>query len=353
MVATAIDRAARTSCAATPLLGFLAGEFAAAVAVLWRPPHAEFFALPAARRHAAAILLAGLGRGFHEDADIRRRVEFARDADLAREVAGDASQGFMRMLAKAGEQLWTRADYATLMGLAAEPAAAMLLRHLGEVRPAAFTPIAHLPPALRTAPIVRVVASEAAARELAQAFALCVRMRMEADAARLAARWGAGGDARAVFQRAAQDLTPEEFRFPAPAPRLDAPFERIQRRQQLERLALEFRNCLADHAGRVAEGRMAVYVWRPDPSVAPPAAIALNWDVAGWRLAEAKAGDNEDLPEAALRHLVRVLAASGVRTGCSVQTMIRRIEEHASGETHFYRPPSDYLGQLELGDLWS
>ena len=44
--------------AMTPLLRFLAGVHAEALAIAWPAPHAGFLALPSARRHAAAILLA-------------------------------------------------------------------------------------------------------------------------------------------------------------------------------------------------------------------------------------------------------------------------------------------------------
>jgi len=59
MVAHLFQRAPQPVRHATPLLAFIAGGFADAVAQLWPAPHAEFFALPAARRHAAAIMLAG------------------------------------------------------------------------------------------------------------------------------------------------------------------------------------------------------------------------------------------------------------------------------------------------------
>ncbi len=60
--------------------------------------------------------------------------------------------------------------------------------------------------------------------------------------------------------RAYEDMTPEVFRTVGPAPALDAPFVRIANRKQLEDVAREFRNCLAEHGGRIAEGKMAAYV---------------------------------------------------------------------------------------------
>ncbi|MDP3491824.1 MAG: hypothetical protein Q8R82_01830 [Hyphomonadaceae bacterium] len=349
MVAQLFHRAPRPARQATPLLAFIAGGFADAVAQLWPAPHAEYFALPAARRHAAAIALAGRTHRPIGPNELRRLVEYQRDAVVAEVLAGDQGQGLMRALAKAGETLWEPHDYVVFLRLLAEPMANEVLRHLDMVRPAAFAPIAELPPVLRCAAIVRAVPTRAAAADLARAFALAVRMRQPDATGRLARRWGAGGDARALFQRAQEDLTPDAFRTSDQAPTLSSPYARVMNRKQLEALALEFQNCLADHAVRIADGRMAVYVWR----IETPAAIALNWDVAGWRLAEAKAPQNVDLEERQLRDLVRTLEAAGVRTGPSVQTLASRLDDWANG-TNYCHPIGDtFIEQLALGDLWS
>lgn len=349
MVAQFFTRPHARTQAASPLLAFIAGDLAEIVARVWPAPHGEFFALPAARRHAAAIVLAGLSRREAAPGEVRRLVEFSRDAAVAETLAGDLAPGLMRALAKAGEVLWRRAEYEVFLELLADPMANEVLRHLDEVRPAAFAPIAALPPVLRVASVVRVLPSEAAASDLARAFQLAVRMRQPDASARIARRWGAGGDMHAVFRRAQEDLTPDAFRGPDPAPALQAPFMRVTSRKQLEAAALEFRNCLADHAARIAEGRMAVYAWRVEPA----AAVALNWDAAGWRLAEAKAADNADLDEFQLRELARILARHCVRTGPSVQSVSHRLDEYVNGTA--YMPPlgSGFVDQLALGDLWS
>lgn len=159
---------------------------------------------------------------------------------------------------------------------------------------------------------MRTVPTKAAANDLGRAFNLATRMRHPDDAGRVARRWATGGDTQAVFTRAIEDLTPDAFRMADPAPALNAPFVRVTSRKQLEALALEFQNCLAEHAARIADGRMAVYAWRVETA----ATIALNWDAAGWRLAEAKARQNVDLEEALLRELARHLEAVGARGCC-------------------------------------
>ena len=334
---------------ATPLLAFIAGQFADAVAQLWPAPHAEFFALPAARRHATAIALAGQTRRQIGPDELRRLVEYQRDAVVAEALAGEQPQGLMRALAKAGETLWTPDDYAVFLRLLAEPMANEVLRHLDLVRPTAFAPIAGLPPALRSAAIVRALPAQAAAADLARAYHLAVRMRQPDAAGRIARRWSAGGDTRALFVRAQQDLTPDAFRTADPAPALPAPFVRVTSRKQLESLALEFHNCLADHAVRIADGRMAVYAWRVDPS----AAVALNWDAAGWRLAEAKAAHNVDLDDGLLRELVHRLELAGARAGPSVQTLVARLDDWANSTSYCHPIGNSFGEQLMLGDLWS
>lgn len=335
--------------APSPLLTYIAGEFAGAIAAVWRAPHAEFFALPAARRHAAAIVLAGAAPGAPEDAGLRRLVEFRRDADVGTALAGEHAQGLMRMLAKAGEVLWKPHSYVTLMELVRDASAAEVLRHLDEVRPLAFEPMAALPQALRIAPIVAVMPSVEAAMDVALAYSLAVRMRGGEHAGRIARRWGAGGDKRQLFERARDDLAPDAFGRWIPPPDLGEGFVRISNRKALERAALEYRNCLGDHVQRIAEGRMAVFEWAVEPRVI----LALNQDVAGWRLAEAKHVDNVPVPELLSLRLVQALEARDVRTGPSVTGLIQRLEDHGNGTDYVHRPGTMWYPRLSLGDLWT
>lgn len=335
---------------ATPLLAFIAGEFADPVAHVWRPPHGEFFALPAARRHASAIALAGLAKREMLPGQLRRMVEFERDAAVAEAIAGPAAAtGFMRALAKAGETLWRREDYESFLDLLAEPAANEALRHMDDIRPDAFAPLAALPPILRQAAILRVVREPAAARDMALALKLAVKLRTPDAAGRLARRWGAGGDANTVFRRVQEDLMPDSFFAPEPPPTLGAAFPRITTRKLLEATALAFRNCLVDQAGRIAEGRLAIYIWRGEPE----AVIALSWDIAGWRLAEAKGVDNADLPEARLRELVDHLERLGVRSGPSITAVSNRLDDWANGTAYAHHPGPAFVDQLSLGDIWT
>ncbi len=349
MVAQLFNRVPQRARTATPLLAFIAGDFADAVAQHWAAPHAEFFALPAARRHAAAIALAGLARQTIAPSEIRRLVEYQRDAVVAEALAGDLATGLMRALSKAGEPLWQREHYATFVQLMADPMANEVLRHLDDVRPETFAPLAALPPALRVASVVRVMLSAGAAADLARAFQLAVLMREPEAGGGIGRRWGAGGEVRQVFMRAYEDMTPDVFRPVPPVPVLDPPFLRIVNRKQLADVARDFRNCLADHGGRIAEGKMAAYVWGQQSE----AVIALTCDAAGWRLAEAKGPDNIDLGDYTLREMVRRLERVGVRTGPSVQSVMHRLDDRATSNAYPLAAPKGFIESLALGDLWS
>ena len=332
---------------ALPLLEFLAAAHAHAVAFLWPAPHTGFYALPTARRHVAGMVVSG---ATHEpwagERDVARLIERSKDADLARLVAGDKVPGLMKALARCGEQLWTREEYVQFLDLFTSPQGARLLRHSGAIRPAFFAPMMALPEVLRVPKIASTLTTVTAGRNLAEAFAL---VAARGDGKVAAERWGRAKDRAALFNMAAQDLTPPLFRAITPPPVLPPPFEAVKSRKALNAAALEFENCLRDYTGDIAAGRMAVYVWRGEPK----AALALRHDAAGWRLAEARGKDNEDLPEAELREIVRVVTAAGVRTGRALNVLAGWLERHAHGHETEEAELNTYEDTLFLGDLWN
>ena len=292
---------------ALPLLDFLAGEHAHAVAYLWPKPHTEFYALPAARRHVAGMVVAGAtAKTWTGERDIAVQIERGKDAELARLIAGDTLPGLMKALAKCGEQLWTGRDYLQFVDLFQTLNGARFLRHAKEIRPSLFGPAAALPEILRVPKIAGVVTTVTAATSLAEAYAIVAARGGGASAAQ---RWGRAKDRRALFTMAAQDLTPPVFRPMTPPPALPEPFEPVTTRKALNALALEFENCLRDYTIDIAAGRMAVYAWRGEPK----AAVALRQDAAGWRLAEAQGHNNDELPDAVLKEIVETVAKAGVR----------------------------------------
>lgn len=331
----------------SPLLSFLAGEFADEIAALWPAPHEAFFALPTARRHATALLLLQ-GRETPLDPALARRVAHDKDGVLARHIAGEAAPGFMKALAKAGERLWKADGYATLLELFHEPLANQALRHMEMIRLSALAPLMALPAPLRAARTIAATPCSHAARDLAIAFDLATRMKGELGRKRFVERASRAKDRAGLFAMAVEELTPDEFRAPLPPPELAFPFSRVRSMDELVKTALEFRNCLRDFSADIANGRMAVYVWRG----LPYAAVALTWDAAGWRLAEAEAADNEPLEVEPLKAIVEEVCKAGVRTGPTLRSLIGRLECHAQPGRHPEKIGTSFEDRLELGDLW-
>ena len=329
---------------ATPLLRFLAGPHAEAVAAIWPAPHKGFFALPAARRHAAVILLA---RGERDLAGLARLLERQRDSEIARRLVREGEiSGLMKAMGRMGETQWRSEDYERFVDLFADPRANRVLRHMVELRPEQLNLIHVLPSTLREANVVAHVPNLQAARDLALAFELARRIRGEAEMRRVADGLIKAKSPQSLFDKAADALEPDHFRGPAPVPVLPAPFEAVRDRRALEKVALAFENCLRDFTGDLVLGRMAVVTWAGEP----PIALALRWDPAGWRLAEAEAARNEEAPEPALRQIVAVLEAAGVRTGPSAWTLAGRLRRHPYGDVEAVG--ESWREQLELGQLW-
>lgn len=343
------DRAAfalRKAGPPTPLLSFLAGEHADTIARLWPAPHEAFFALPTARRHAAAIIVDRGFHGFGAFKDLPRWLACERDAVIAQCLVDGGAQGLMKALRKAGETLWPADDYRRFLTLFAEPNANRALRHMPALDPVGLRPLAALPEALRETKILSATPTVQAAEDLDRAFALIGRMNGKGAQRGAVEAWSRAQDRGALFNMAAESLAPQVFRVQEPVPALPAPFERVRTMDQLCRVALDFRNCLRDFAGDVANGRMAVFVWRGEPN----AAVALTWDAAGWRLAEAEAADNTPLEDAPLRAIVGAVLEAGGRTGPALKVLIERLRRHIYDGAETIGPNFDE--QLELGDLW-
>ncbi|MDP3458008.1 MAG: hypothetical protein Q8S09_01920 [Hyphomonas sp.] len=340
----------RSAPVVTPLLGFLAGSHAAALARIWPSPHEDFLALPAARRHAAAILA---GRGAYPASHIQWMAARARDGDLAAELFGrNPPGGLMKALGRMGEVLWRAEDYVRFLDLFGEEAACILIRHMKAVRPETLGIVGGLPPLLRQAPIVTHLGTDdVAAADLAAAFAVALRIRGAAAGPSIAQRFGRAGSPGALFAMARDVIQPPDFGPGDPAPKLPPPFQAVVQLDALSSLALEFRNCLRDFVADLAAGRMAVYVWRGEGG---PAAVALRLDPAGWRFAEARGRDNLDLPDEALMAIAAAVQAAGVRTGESWGWLHRRLEDRAYDAPAGPGPVplADWRVRLRLGNIW-
>lgn len=340
----------RPAPAVSPLLAFLAGGHAAAMARIWPSPHEAYLALPAARRHAAAILA---GRADYPATRLEWMVTRARDGELATELAGaDVPGGLMKALGRMGEVLWQPEDYVRFLGLFGEESACGLIRHMKALRPETLVVIAGLPPALRQASIVTHLGTdEGAVADLAAAWSAALRIRGAAAAPDIAQRFGRAGSQAALFGMARDAIQPLAFGPVARPPELPRPFHAVRRFETLSSTALEFRNCLRDFVADLASGRMAVFVWRGEGG---PAAVALRHDPAGWRLAEARGRDNADLTDEVLMGIVAAVQAAGVRTGESWPSLLRRLEDR-SWEAPPQAGPAfagNWRSRLALGNIW-
>ena len=286
----------------TPLLQFLTGEHAARIEALWPAPHEGFFALPTARRHAIAILLSGLGGEAKLSTDrLAHFIERQKDRAVAELVVGPThAAGFIKMLAKCGEMLWSRGEYHELLDLYCAENSNLVLRHMESISQLSLRPILILPAVLRSAKIISAIPHLSAAYDLADAFEIVGRIKGDAAQRRSVERWSKAKNRQSLFALATKDLLPDGPVTYSAAPALPAPFEPVTTSKGLRDTALEFTNCLEDYAWTVAKGRMAVYVWHGEPK----AAVALNWNVDGWRLAEAEAKAEE---AKASEHLVYLL----------------------------------------------
>ena len=344
-----IPQIGKTAKGPTPLLSFLAGPHAELVATCWPAPHERFFALPAARRHAGVILLA---RGERDFPVLARALERYKDADIARRLMdGDMPAGLMKAMGRMGETQWRLEDYERFLTLFDDDQANQVLRHMDQIDPAKLALISELPAGLRHARVVAMTPNLAAAYDLRLAFHLALRVHGVDRASRLIDRWGRTKDSSKLFEKAAADLEPERFARPAVVPEMPADFEPVLTRKRLGEVALEFQNCLRDFACDLAMGRMAVFIRRAQPATSlPPVALAFRWDAAGWRLAEAEVAANESVPEPQLRDLVKIVTARGVRTGPSVNSVIRRLHRHPHGDAEYVG--ESWSERLELGELW-
>src|SRR5262249_48828770 len=99
----------------TPLLDFIAGEHAERIARVWPAPHVEFLALPAQRRHLAAMALAHAAPERH--AHVRRVIESGQTREAIAAVTAHPPRGFARALARMGETLWTERGYQRVLAL--------------------------------------------------------------------------------------------------------------------------------------------------------------------------------------------------------------------------------------------
>lgn len=339
----------------TPLLQHLTGEYAPLIAAVWPAPHTEFLIMPTARRHAAVYLLTVA------EADKTQSLKALRDAletwsDRQLSDLFDvetASANIMRVLSKCGESLWVMDDYVRLLSLLVEDGAAKAIRHMTKIAENSIAQVELLPAELRHPGILNALPPrKAAVEDLVSAYTLALRMHGQGVAKAIVARWSRAGSSLALFDMAAKTLKPKVFNGILSPLVLPETYRRITRLDELEAVALEFRNCLRDFTQDLSLGRMVIYIHRGTDT---PVAIALRQDPAGWRLAEAKRVGNKKVPGKLLRSIVADIEAAGGRTGESLWVLADRLHDHVCkdcGPAHI-PPRKTWRQRLRLGSLWN
>lgn len=306
----------------TPTLRLLAGDYAERVAALWPAPHGAYLEMAAQRRHLVHMVLE-----FAPDADADA-LRFTRADAVARDRLGVLPNGFVRLLGRLGEFAWTGFDYLVLLSLFEDDNGAAVLRQNNTLTPAKVHALDALAPPLRTVAVARHLADPDLAGLVNEAWRAIVSTRGDDAGAAAARRWARATDPARLFDMAAQDLAPKHF-DPAPFP-VHPDFRRLAGAAAVEDAGRRFRNCLAVHKERAAEGSIALYEWAGPP----PAALSLARDgVFGWRLEEARGVANAVLDLEARVALSVALQSLGVRIGRSGRELEARLLR-AAGKAH-------------------
>jgi hypothetical protein len=338
--------AAHVDVTPTPLLAHLAGHHAERIALVWPAPHGEFLALPAARRHLAALALMHMAAERH--ARLRALLTAAPLNEVIRFALVRPPRGLARALAHLGEPLAAPDLYRRLLDLLEEREAAAVLHHAAPIDANLLAKLEALPVALRKPRILALTADAHAARTLAEAFDLALRINPRRPERDLALAWARAVDAPRLYRTAIEALKAHRFGAYPPPPAMKRPYRQVTALAALEREALRFRNCVASYVYDIGVDQMAVYVRDADPV----AMIALKRDLGGWRFAEALGPENAALAEPALRLVAADFAAAGVRLGQPMRAIEDRLEALADAAPEAPAPPATYAGELGLGQLW-
>jgi hypothetical protein len=322
----------------SPLLIHLAGEFADRVAALWPAPHAPFLTAGASQRHLICILLT---RGL----DTTAAAETVLSTPLKRAVRAqlpDAPAGLVRALARMGEAAWTPADYALLLDLLTLPEAGKILNHAKVIDPDLVGSLNRLPRLLLRAGLPALKLTAAQAMAAGEAFELIERRAGPWGAAIIADRWARAKDAKGLFEKIRDDLTPDLPDPPFPG---TARLRPLASKAAMREAALRFRNCLAGEIGQAAEGWSAHYEW-----LGPPGAVVeLRKDAYyGWALGEARLVDNETMAVADRGPLLADLRDMGVHVG-RTRWMLDQALWRAADPAFALEPPDQAVERL-FGD---
>ena len=324
----------------SPILQFIAGEFAARIAAFWPEPHAAFLTSPACRRHLVCLALVhGRAQGAGEMDGLLNR-SLKRAITIA---VPSAPAGLSRALERMGECAWSEAEYRSILRLLAGHHTGKVLRHREHIDAGSVQAMALLPEILLEQGISRLELSPPVAGLVAEAFeAISRRDGMEVALA-LAPRWAAAGSFKALGETVSEDLEPEPQAPPFPGSDRLRP---LASKASIIDAASRYKNCLRNYLRWAAEGRSAFYEWLGDPG----AVIELTNDrVFGWGLDEAKLANNEPIPEPTRSAIVAELRRLGVYVGRPSWQLFRTFDEHEAHRAEPIQTEAEAIGSL-FGD---
>jgi hypothetical protein len=324
--------------APSPLLCFIAGDFAAAIAAIWPHPHAEFLGAPASRRHlfCLALSLPTSDRLVDPQAVLGLSLKAA-----IRLVLADAPEGLPRALEHLGERAWRASDYLGLVRLLGDRRACKLIRHKDAIAPADVRALCRLPESLLEGGLGKLKLDEGAAGLLAEAFSAIAARDGEAVARQAAAGWSTCANIDKLSEQLQVDLELEPT--PAPFPGTSR-LRLLATRADLVDAAGRYKNCLRTHLGRAASGASAYYEWLGSPG----AIVQIGQDhLYGWTLQQCRLVNNKAVTEPTRGAIVDELRSMGVRVGRTLDDM----RDALNGLT--YDPPARVQNEAELvGELF-
>lgn len=307
---TCLQRAPRPaqSMEPSPLLSFLAGEFAGRVAERWPAPHAVFLTADAPRRHLVCFALAVAGDAETPDLDRLLHAPLQRAIKLA---LVHRPAGLARALGRLGESAWTAEDYRRLLDLLDEHHAAKILRHASSITPNAVRVLNLLPAPLRKVGLGRLDLTPDQAALVAEGCAALANHHEPEAWASAPLRWANAATPAALFEHIRDDLEPELPARTLPGSDLLAP---LATRASMREAAVRYKNCLRGQIRHAAGGWSEFFEWKGDPS----AVVEVYRDpLFGWRLEEARLMENKTVPQPTRGQIIAELRRMGVHVGRS------------------------------------
>jgi hypothetical protein len=294
------------SCAPTPLLRRLAGDFAVRIGQLWPQPHTAFLTASTGQRHLVCVALT------LEVPDAAIRANLERPVKRAiRVLLPQAPDGLVRALDRMGEDAWSEADYRRLLHLLTRPETAKVLNHAEVIDPGLVGGLAAYPVPLLKAGLARLRLKPDQAALVSEVWqAVVTRDGPEAGRA-LADRLSRLHSPAQIFEHLREEMNAEVAPPPFPG---TARLRPLASKAAMRDAAARFNNCLRDHIAAASDGSRAYYEW-----LGPPGAVVeiLQDPLWGWRLDEARLHSNAIMSPADREPLIAELREMGVHVGRS------------------------------------